>query len=100
MPDHLKTSYRPEISNELAMTVQGAVGSSRGSSALNFSGEVEAASDGQSQTNEEELKAYLGDALVPILTYALDEVEKLRPPDPVLFLAHFLLRHNPRKTSQ
>jgi protein dpy-30 len=52
------------------------------------------------QTNEEDLKAYLGDTLVPLLSYALDELEKIRPPDPVLFLAHFLLRHNPRKSYQ
>ena len=52
------------------------------------------------QTDEEELKAYLGDTLIPLLAYGLDEVEKIRPPDPVLFLAHFLLRHNPRKTYQ
>ena len=50
------------------------------------------------QTDEEDLKAYLGDTLVPLLAYALDELEKVRPPDPVLFLAHFLLRHNPRKS--
>jgi hypothetical protein len=30
----------------------------------------------------------------------LDELEKLRPPDPTHFLAHFLLRHNPRKSYQ
>lgn len=52
------------------------------------------------QTDEEDLKAYLGDTLVPLLAYALDELEKVRPPDPVLFLAHFLLRHNPRKSYQ
>jgi hypothetical protein len=62
--------------------------------------EEPAASERQSQTNEEELKAYLGDTLVPLLAYALDELEKIRPPDPVLFLAHFLLRHNPRKSYQ
>lgn len=52
----------------------------------------------ETQTAEDELKAYLGDTLVPLLAYALDELEKVRPPDPVLFLAHFLLRHNPRKS--
>lgn len=52
------------------------------------------------QTDEEDLKEYLGDTLVPLLPYALDELEKIRPPDPVLFLAHFLLRHNPRKSYQ
>lgn len=52
------------------------------------------------QTDEEDLKAYLGDTLVPLLAYALDELEKVRPPDPVLFLAHFLLRHNPKKSYQ
>lgn len=54
----------------------------------------------ETQTDEEELKEYLGDTLVPLLAYALDELEKIRPPDPVLFLAHFLLRHNPRKSYQ
>lgn len=54
----------------------------------------------ETQTNEEELKEYLGDTLVPLLAYALDELEKIRPPDPVQFLAHFLLRHNPRKSYQ
>ena len=49
------------------------------------------------QTDEEELKEYLGDTLVPLLAYGLDELEKTRPPDPVLYLAHFLLRHNPKK---
>jgi protein dpy-30 len=62
--------------------------------------EVDPNVDQQSQTNEEDLKAYLGDTLIPLLAYALDELEKLRPPDPVLFLAHFLLRHNPRKSYQ
>jgi protein dpy-30 len=57
-------------------------------------------SERQTQTNEEDLKAYLGDTLVPLLAYALDELEKIRPPDPILFLAHFLLRHNPRKSYQ
>ena len=52
----------------------------------------------ESQSDEEELKSYLGDTLIPILAYALDELEKVRPPDPVLFLAHFLLRHNPKKS--
>jgi protein dpy-30 len=54
----------------------------------------------QTQTKEEDLKAYLGDTLIPLLAYALDELEKVRPPDPVLFLAHFLLRHNPKKSYQ
>ena len=58
------------------------------------------ASAQETQTDEEELKVYLGDTLVPLLAYALDELEKIRPPDPVLFLAHFLLRHNPRKSYQ
>lgn len=52
------------------------------------------------QTDEEELRDYLGDSLIPLLTYGLDELEKTRPPDPVIFLAHFLLRHNPRKSYQ
>jgi protein dpy-30 len=59
--------------------------------------EEPASAERQSQTNEEDLKAYLGDTLVPLLAYALDGLEKIRPPNPVLFLAHFLLRHNPRK---
>ena len=50
------------------------------------------------QTDEEELKVYLGDTLIPLLAYGLDELEKARPQDPVLFLAHFLLRHNPKKS--
>ena len=52
------------------------------------------------QTDEEDLKNYLGDTLVPLLSYALDELEKIRPPDPISFLAHFLLRHNPKKSYQ
>jgi protein dpy-30 len=56
--------------------------------------------DQQTQTKEEDLKAYLGDTLIPLLAYALDELEKIRPPDPVLFLVHFLLRHNPKKSYQ
>jgi hypothetical protein len=59
-----------------------------------------AATERQSQTSEEELKVCLGDTLVPLLAYALDESEKIRPPDPVLFLAHFRLRHNPKKSYQ
>jgi protein dpy-30 len=70
--------------------------SSRSGPTLDQSGPL----DHQAQTNEEDLKAYLGDALVPLLAYALDELEKIRPPDPVLFLAHFLLRHNPRRSYQ
>lgn len=52
------------------------------------------------QNDEEEIKAYLSDTLHPLLSYALEEVEKLRPPDPVLFVAQFLLRHNPKKAAQ
>ena len=52
------------------------------------------------QTDEEDLKNYLGDTLVPLLSYGLDELEKIRPPDPISFLAHFLLRHNPKKSYQ
>ncbi|EAY03629.1 Dpy-30 motif family protein [Trichomonas vaginalis G3] len=52
------------------------------------------------QTDEEELKQYLGDTLIPLLAYGMDELERIRPPDPVLFLAHFLLRHNPRRSNQ
>jgi protein dpy-30 len=63
-------------------------------------GDQAAPADDQAQTHEEDLKSYLGDTLVPLLAYALDELEKIRPPDPVLFLAHFLLRHNPKKSYQ
>ena len=63
-------------------------------------GTEEQSSEQGMQTDEEDLKAYLGDTLVPLLAYALDELEKVRPPDPVLFLAHFLLRHNPKKSYQ
>ena len=52
----------------------------------------------QLQTDEEDLKKYLGDALIPLLAYGLDELERTRPPDPIQFLSHFLLRHNPRKS--
>jgi len=52
------------------------------------------------QTDEETIKDYLGDTLIPLLAYGLEELEKTRPPDPVIFLAHFLLRHNPRKSYQ
>ena len=65
----------------------------------NENGEEQGCEQGM-QTDEEDLKAYLGDTLVPLLAYALDELEKVRPPDPVLFLAHFLLRHNPKKSYQ
>jgi protein dpy-30 len=57
-------------------------------------------SESSAQTNEKDLKAYLGDTLVPLLAYSLDELEKIRPPDPILFLARFLLRHNPKKSYQ
>ena len=63
-------------------------------------GEQNDAGSIETQTDEEDLKSYLNDTLVPLLAYALDELEKVRPPDPVLFLAHFLLRHNPRKSYQ
>ncbi|EAY14841.1 Dpy-30 motif family protein [Trichomonas vaginalis G3] len=52
------------------------------------------------QTDEEKLRTYLGDTLIPLLAYGLDELERIRPPDPVLFLSHFLLRHNPRRSYQ
>jgi protein dpy-30 len=45
------------------------------------------AGEQQTQTNEEELKEYLGGTLVLLLESALNELEKLRPPDPVLLLA-------------
>ena len=56
--------------------------------------------DQETQTDEEELKKYLNDTLVPLLAFGLDELEKVRPSDPVLFLAHFLLRYNPKKSYQ
>lgn len=52
------------------------------------------------ETDEEELREYLGDSIIPLLSYGLEELEKTRPPDPVGFLAHFLLRHNPKKSVQ
>ena len=52
------------------------------------------------QTDEENIKEYLGDTLVPLLAYGIDELEKIRPHDPITFLAHFLLRHNPKKSYQ
>lgn len=61
---------------------------------------IEAVIEEETQTSEDDIKTYLGDTLVPILTYALDELEKVRPPDPVMFLAHFLLRHNPKRSYQ
>lgn len=47
--------------------------------------------------DEEELKEYLGETLFPLIEFGIEELEKTRPPDPVSFLAHFLLRHNPKR---
>ena len=74
--------------------------SRNGEAPIATDGISEQCSEQEVQTDEEDIKAYLGDTLVPLLAYALDELEKVRPPDPVLFLAHFLLRHNPKKSYQ
>jgi len=54
--------------------------------------------DNSLQTNEEDIKNYLQDLLIPLLSHGIDELEKLRPKDPITFLAHFLLKHKPVKS--
>eukprot|EP00762_Andalucia_godoyi_P002927 ANDGO_04137.mRNA.1 Dpy-30 motif protein len=46
------------------------------------------------------LRRYLMEAVVPTLTTGLIEVCKLRPQDPVDFLAEYLFRHNPLEDEQ
>ena len=58
--------------------------------------DVEQAHGSEAQS-EEELKEYLSEALFPLIEFGIEELEKTRPPDPVSFLAHFLLRHNPKR---
>eukprot|EP01010_Urceolus_cornutus_P002158 NODE_2764_length_472_cov_197.160757_g2179_i0.p1 GENE.NODE_2764_length_472_cov_197.160757_g2179_i0~~NODE_2764_length_472_cov_197.160757_g2179_i0.p1 ORF type:complete len:81 (+),score=21.26 NODE_2764_length_472_cov_197.160757_g2179_i0:88-330(+) len=43
------------------------------------------------------VRAYLDQTVVPIMLQGLAEVARVRPEDPVAFLAAFLLKNNPNK---
>jgi protein dpy-30 len=43
------------------------------------------------------VRAYLDQTVVPIMLQGLAEVARVRPDDPVEFLAAFLLKNNPHK---
>ena len=41
------------------------------------------------------IRTYLDQTVVPILIQALAELAKERPPNPIEWVAHYLLKHNP-----
>merc|ERR1719232_2263365 len=53
-----------------------------------------------SQVNLQNLsiRAYLDQTVVPILLDGMSELVKERPPNPIEWLASYLLRHNPQKS--
>ena len=44
-------------------------------------------------------RSYLDETVTPLLMQALAAVSRERPDDPVDYVAHFLLKHNPRRLS-
>lgn len=61
----------------------------------------QAASAMPSQVNLQNLsiRAYLDQTVVPILLDGMAELVKERPPNPIEWLASYLLRHNPQKST-
>ncbi len=43
------------------------------------------------------LRSYFDECLIPVLLPGLAAVAAARPDDPVSFLAHFMLRNNPKR---
>ncbi len=43
------------------------------------------------------VRAYLDETVVPLLLSGMSELVKARPEDPVVFLASYLLKHNPNR---
>lgn len=43
------------------------------------------------------IRAYLDQSVVPILLQGLSAMVKERPPNPIEWLAHYLLRNNPQR---
>lgn len=46
------------------------------------------------------IRTYLDQTVIPILADGLSELVKERPPNPVQFLASYLVRHDPQKSNQ
>lgn len=46
------------------------------------------------------VRSYLDETVVPVMMQALAAVARDRPDDPVDFVAHYLLKHNPRRVSE
>lgn len=46
------------------------------------------------------VRSYLDETVVPLLMQALASVSRERPEDPVDFVAHFLLKNNPRRVAE
>ena len=44
-------------------------------------------------------RSYLDETVTPLLMQALAAVSRERPEDPVDYVAHFLLKHNPRRVN-
>ena len=44
-------------------------------------------------------RAYLDETVTPLMMQALAAVARERPEDPVDFVAHYLIAHNPRRVS-
>ncbi|CAD8138787.1 unnamed protein product [Paramecium octaurelia] len=44
------------------------------------------------------IRNYLDQTVVPLLLQAMTEVAKVRPPNPIEFIAQFLLQNNPEKS--
>ncbi|CAD8048435.1 unnamed protein product [Paramecium primaurelia] len=43
------------------------------------------------------IRNYLDQTVVPILLQAMTEVAKVRPPNPIEFIANYLMQNNPEK---
>ena len=46
------------------------------------------------------IRAYLDQTVVPILLQGMSQLVKERPPNPIEYLATYLIKNNPQKTQQ
>ncbi|CUG24418.1 Hypothetical protein, putative [Bodo saltans] len=44
------------------------------------------------------VRQYLDETCVPLMMQAMSAVARARPEDPIDYLAHYLLAHNPRRS--
>lgn len=45
-------------------------------------------------------RSYLDETVVPVMMQALAAVSRERPEDPIDYVAHFLMKHNPKRLQE